>query len=53
MMQLALHNSNAGTNGLMWLKKSCSTSFWLLWPNECNGAIDNTIGITKICLDIV
>ena len=42
MVQLASHD---------W--KSCLTSFWLLWPNECNGAIDNTIGIMKICVDIV
>ena len=34
-------------------KKWCFTSFWSLWCYECNGAIDNIIGIPKICLDIV
>ena len=26
---------------------------WSLWPNECDGAIHNTIGIPRICQDIV
>ena len=33
-------------------EKSSLTSFWPLWPNECNGAIDKSIEIIKICLDI-
>ena len=52
MMHLALYDSNAGTNVITWLKMSYFTSFWSLWPNEWNGAIDNTIGTTKKCLDI-
>ena len=32
---------------------TCFTSFWSLWHIECNGAIDNMIGITQTCLDIV
>ena len=53
MMQLASHDSNAGTNDITWVKKSHFISFWSLQPNKCNGAIDNTIGITKITLEIV
>ena len=53
MMQLTSDDSSAGTNGIEWLKKSCFPSFLSLWPNECNDAITNTIGITNICLDIV
>ena len=48
MMYLASHDSNAGTNGITWIKKSCFTSLWSLWPNGCSDAIDNTIGITKM-----
>ena len=29
-------------------KKSCFSSVWSLWPIECNGNIDNTIGVTKV-----
>ena len=50
LMQLAPHSSNAGINDIPSLKKQCFTSFWLLQSNECNGAIGNTIDITKICL---
>ena len=53
MMQLASHDNNTGTNCTIWLKKSYFTSFWSLWPNECNGAIENNTYITKICLYIV
>ena len=53
MIQLASHGSNAITNDIAWQKMSCFTSFWTLWHNKCNCAIDNTIGITRICLDIV
>ena len=43
-MQLASHDSNAGANDITGLKQSCLTSL-------VSGAIDNTSGITKICLD--
>ena len=52
-MQLASYDSNASTKGITWLKKSCFTSIWSLWPNEGNGAIDNTTDITKLYLDTV
>ena len=51
IMPLASHDTNAGTNDITWLKKSCFTLFWLLWPNEGNSAIDSTIAIPKTCLD--
>ena len=47
MMQLELHDSNAGANGIIWLKKSGFISFWSLWSNECNGVIHNTTAIAK------
>ena len=34
-------------------KESCFTSSWSVWHNKCNGAIGNSIGIPKMCLDIV
>ena len=58
MMQLASHGSNAGTNGITWLKMSGFISFWSLQPNtnKYNGTIDNTIGLINIylgyCLDM-
>ena len=34
-------------------KESCFASFLSLWPNKCNGTIDNSIDTLKMCLDIV
>ena len=52
MIHLASYDSYSGTNGVPWLKSHVSPYFDH-WPNECNGTIDNTIGTTKMCLDIV
>ena len=50
LIELAPHGSNAGTNGITWLRTHVSPSFRSQQPNNCNGAIDNTIDISKICL---
>ena len=52
IIQVESHVDNADNRGIIQLKKSCFTSFWSLWPDKCNGAMEN-IGITKLCLDIV
>ena len=43
MIPSASCDTNASSNGVIWLEKSCGTSMWS--PKECNGAIDFTIGI--------
>ena len=53
MIPLALHDRNAGTNGITWMKKPCFIPCWWLWPNECNGIIDNTTDITVICQKVL
>ena len=37
---------DADANGITWPKSSCCTSFWLCWPKEYNGAIDDAVHIT-------
>ena len=32
---------NAVAHGITWPKKSCCTSFWISWPKECDGAIND------------
>ena len=36
------HDSSADTGCITWLKMSCFTTSWSLWPYECNGTIDKT-----------
>ena len=43
MVLLASHNVDATTNGFIWLKPWCYTSFQLSWHKECNGVADNTV----------
>ena len=38
-----LSDACASNNGVTWSKKSCCTSFYLSWPKECSGYIDDTI----------
>ena len=46
MTQLASFDASARRSGAILLKKSCSISSWLPWAKECDGAIDDIIGIT-------
>ena len=45
-------DANTDANGFTWKKVMFYLFLWI-WPNKCSGAIDNSIGILKICLDIV
>ena len=36
---------NASASSITWPKKSCCTTYWSSWPAECNGTIDDAVGI--------
>ena len=39
-------DTDTSINGITWPNRLCCTLFQIPWPNECNGAVDNSIGIT-------
>ena len=45
MMPLTLCDTDTSTSGITQPKESCCTLFSLSWHKECNGSIDNVIGI--------